>query len=337
ASTKRMRRTKFERRSGLKMKARVIKNILGVFAFDEKGNLIAKELFSGKPEEIAEKLASDAEKKFVERLGYEAIFEEVDIDTIMRAIGYSREKYDALLHETALAIARKKLGEVSQEKDREVMQAIEALDDLDEALNLLSERLREWYYLHFPEMVAEDQKKFAELLRTGEGIISDFARHAYDLYKFREKLERYVTSAVEEIAPNTAGLVGATLAARLISLAGGVQNLARMPGSRIQVLGAEKALFKHIKSHAPPPKHGIIFQHPAIKTSPWWHRGKIARSLASKIAIAARVDAFAGESMGGRLKEELSKRVEEIKQNYPREPKKMRIIRYKPERKRRKR
>lgn len=317
------------------MKARIMKNILGIFAFDEKGDLIARELFSGKPEEIAERLASDAEKKFAERLaGYEIIFEEAYPDTIIKAIGYSRERYNNLLHEASLALARKKLGEVSQEKDREVMQAVEALDDLDEALNLLSERLGEWRYLHFPEA---DQAKFAELLRTGEGIIFDFARHAHALYEFREKLERYIASTVEEVAPNTAGLVGATLAARLISLAGGVQNLARMPGSRIQVLGAEKALFKHIKSHAPPPKHGIIFQHPLVKTSPWWHRGKIARSLANKIAIAARVDAFAGESMGERLKEELLRRVEEIKQKYPNEPKKMRIIRYKPEKKRRKR
>lgn len=317
------------------MRAYITKNILGIFAFDEKGNLIAKELFSGKPEEIAEKLASDVEKKFAERLaGCEIVFEEADVDKIIRAIEYSREKYDALLHEVSLALARKKLGEVSQEKDREVMQAIEALDDLDEALNMLSERLREWHYLHFPETAAEDQKKFAELLKSGGGIISDFARHAYDFYEFREKLEKYIASTVEEIAPNTASLVGATLAARLISLAGGIQNLARMPGSRIQVLGAEKALFKHIKSHAPPPKHGIIFQHPLIKTAPWWHRGKVARSLASKIAIAARVDAFAGESIGEKLKEELLKRVEEIKRKYPKEPKKMRIVRYMPEKRR---
>lgn len=318
-------------------RAHVTKNILGVFAFDEKGNLIARELFSGKPGEIAGKLASNVEKKFAERLGCDAVFEEADIDKIIKAAGYSREKYDALLHEVSLALARKKLAEVSQEKDREVMQAVEALDDLDEALNLLSERLREWCYLHSPETAAEDQKKFAELLRTGEGIVSDFAAHICALYEFRGRLEEYIALTVEEIAPNTAGLVGATLAARLISLAGGLQNLAKMPGSRIQVLGAEKALFKHIKSHALPPKHGIIFQHPLIKSSPWWHRGKIARSLASKIAIAARVDAFAGESLGEKLKEELSKRVEEVKQKYQKEPKKMRIIRYKPEKKRRKR
>ncbi|MBI5253192.1 MAG: C/D box methylation guide ribonucleoprotein complex aNOP56 subunit, partial [Euryarchaeota archaeon] len=169
---------------------------------------------------------------------------------------------------------------------------------------------------------------------AGGGIISDFAGQAYDLYEFRERLEEYIASAVEETAPNTAGLAGATLAARLLSLAGGIQNLARMPGSRIQVLGAEKALFRHIKSHALPPKHGVIFQHPLIKTAPWWHRGKVARSLASKIAIAARVDAFAGESIGEKLKEGLLKRVEEIKRKYPTEPKKMRIIRYKPEKRR---
>ena len=70
-----------------------------------------------------------------------------------------------------------------------------------------------------------------------------------------------------------------------------MEKLARLPSSTIQILGAEKALFRALKTGSKPPKHGILFQHDDIHAAPKWQRGKIARSLASKIAIAARVDA----------------------------------------------
>jgi nucleolar protein 56 len=104
----------------------------------------------------------------------------------------------------------------------------------------------------------------------------------------------------------------------------------------VQVLGAKKAMFKHMKQKADPPKHGIIFQHPSIKTAPWWQRGKIARSFSGKAAIAAKADAFSDKYIADGLKRDFKKRLKEIKEQYPGEPKKMRIIRYKPEKKKRK-
>lgn len=106
-----------------------------------------------------------------------------------------------------------------------------------------------------------------------------------------------------------------------MSLAGGLKELAMMPASTIQVLGAEKALFRHLRTGAKPPKHGVIFQYPAINRSPWWQRGKIARALAGKLAIAARVDYFSGEYIGEELKKELEQRIQEIKEKYPNPPK----------------
>ncbi len=127
---------------------------------------------------------------------------------------------------------------------------------------------------------------------------------------------------MDEVAPNLKALVGgAKLAARLMSLAGGLKELAMMPASTIQVLGAEKALFRHLRTGAKPPKHGVIFQYPAINRSPWWQRGKIARALAGKLAIAARVDYFSGEYIGEELKKELEQRIQEIKEKYPNPPK----------------
>jgi nucleolar protein 56 len=108
----------------------------------------------------------------------------------------------------------------------------------------------------------------------------------------------------------------------LISLAGGLERLASLPSSTVQLLGAEKAMFRHLKSGKRPPKHGIIFQHPEIHRSPYWQRGKIARALAGKILIAAKVDQYGGEFCGDRLNEEFAARVENIKKRYPEAPKK---------------
>jgi nucleolar protein 56 len=86
------------------------------------------------------------------------------------------------------------------------------------------------------------------------------------------------------------------------------------------VLGAEKALFRSLKTKARPPKHGIIFQHPLIHDAKRWQRGKIARALAGKLSIAARVDAFNGKYAGDELKADLDKRIEEIKERYKNPP-----------------
>ncbi len=153
--------------------------------------------------------------------------------------------------------------------------------------------------------------------------IKHIASLLLQLYDTRKKLEVYVDEAMKEVAPNIRGLVGPLLGARLIALAGGLQKLATLPASTIQVLGAEKALFRALRTGGKPPKHGVIFQYPAIFRSPRWQRGKIARALAAKLAIAARIDAFSGEYKADEIKEELQKRIEEIKKLYPRPPKRV--------------
>lgn len=136
-----------------------------------------------------------------------------------------------------------------------------------------------------------------------------------DLQSTREEIHEYLEGLMDEVAPNLKTLAGSLIGARLISLAGGLEDLAKMPSSTVQVLGAEKALFRSLKKGAKPPKHGVIFQHPEIRGSPQEIRGNIARALAGKLTIAARVDAMSGKFVGDKLEKEFEERVESIKKN----------------------
>jgi nucleolar protein 56 len=143
-----------------------------------------------------------------------------------------------------------------------------------------------------------------------------------ELYGVREAAEKYTDKIMAEVAPNMTTVLGAVLSAKLISMAGGLENIAKMPASTLQVLGAEKALFRTIKTGARPPKHGIIFQYGPIHQSPKWLRGKIARAVAGKLSIAARMDAFGGENNGQGLRESLEKKIGDLKGRYQDPPRK---------------
>ncbi len=160
----------------------------------------------------------------------------------------------------------------------------------------------------------------ADLTEQDLTQIQAFCKNVLGLYQLRQGLDNYLENAMEEVAPNIKALTGALLGARLIAISGGLTNLARRPASTIQVLGAEKALFRSLKTGARPPKHGIIFQHLYLHDAKKWHRGKIARALAGKLAIAARMDAFGRRYMGEELKADLEKRIEEIHEKYAEPP-----------------
>ena len=150
--------------------------------------------------------------------------------------------------------------------------------------------------------------------------IQALSKNVLEFYRLRESMETYLDKTMDEVAPNTKTIVGALLGARLIAIAGGLENLAKRPASTMQVLGAEKALFRSIKTGARPPKHGLIFQHTLIHDAQRWQRGKIARAIAGKLAIAVRIDAFQGKYVGDKLKKALDRRIEEIRQKYPEPP-----------------
>ncbi|MDR2203545.1 MAG: C/D box methylation guide ribonucleoprotein complex aNOP56 subunit [Nitrososphaerota archaeon] len=166
----------------------------------------------------------------------------------------------------------------------------------------------------------------ADVSETDLQQIQSLSRDVLNLYTLRKNMENYVDRTMEELAPNVKAVAGALLGARLIAMAGSLQNLAMRPASTIQVLGAEKALFRSLKTGARPPKHGLIFQHTLLHDAKRWQRGKIARVIAGKLSIAARADAFGGNFIGERLTNEINKRLEEIHEKYkdappPKEPK----------------
>jgi len=167
---------------------------------------------------------------------------------------------------------------------------------------------------------AAEDSMGAELTDIDIEKIQTLCRQTLKFYSLRQSLQDYADSTVEEVAPNVQALTGSMLAARLVALAGGLTSLAKMPASTIQVLGAEKALFRALKTGARPPKHGIIYQDTIIHDAKKWQRGKISRALAGKIAIAARTDAFSGRYIGDSLKANLDKRVDEIRKKYRKPP-----------------
>jgi nucleolar protein 56 len=150
--------------------------------------------------------------------------------------------------------------------------------------------------------------------------IQTLCKSVLSLYEMRQDLEKYMDNIMNAVAPNVMSLVGSLLGARLIAIAGGLPNIARLPASTIQILGAEKALFRSLKTGTRPPKHGLIFQHTYLHDAKRWQRGKLARALAGKLAIAARADAYGGRDISKRLKEDLNRRVEEIREKYSEPP-----------------
>jgi nucleolar protein 56 len=150
--------------------------------------------------------------------------------------------------------------------------------------------------------------------------IRHLAQILLGLLDSRGRLEKYLDDLMGTVAPNIRELAGSTLGARLIAAAGSLENLAKKPSGTIQILGAEKALFRSLKTGARPPKHGLLFQHKDVRQSPRWQRGKIARTLASKLSIAARLDAYGGKYLGDKLKEAFNDRLDEIRAKYAEPP-----------------
>jgi nucleolar protein 56 len=152
-------------------------------------------------------------------------------------------------------------------------------------------------------------------------MVQALAKNILELFDMRKNLEAQIDTQMEEIAPNITAVLGTTVGARILAKAGSLIKLSKMPASTIQVLGAEKALFRALKTGSNPPKHGLLFQHAVVHAAPRWQRGKIARAIAAKAAIAARVDVH-GAGLNKTLLEKLNIRVKEIEEKYEKPVKK---------------
>ncbi|VFJ15339.1 NOP5/NOP56 family protein [Candidatus Nitrosocosmicus franklandus] len=171
------------------------------------------------------------------------------------------------------------------------------------------------------------RSKGGKITEENLSILQDLADQVISLSQIRKTLEGHIESSMDEIAPNMKELLTATVGARLIAKAGSLKRLASLSSSTIQILGAEKALFRTLKTGANPPKHGLLFQHPVIHSAPKWQRGKLARAISAKAAIAARVDLYGQTPLvDNMLSSKLNDRIVEIQQKYkePSEPQKLR-------------
>src|ERR687895_471241 len=166
---------------------------------------------------------------------------------------------------------------------------------------------------------AAKRSKGGDMTPENLAIVKRLADQVIAQSDLRRVLAEHIEAAMETVAPNVKELLTAAVGARIISKAGSLARLATLPASTIQILGAEKALFRALKTGARPPKHGLLFQHPLIHSAPKWQRGKIARAVASKVAIAARIDYYRHNGKDNTIYSKLKNRIEEIQEKY-REP-----------------
>jgi nucleolar protein 56 len=259
----------------------------------------------------------------------------------------SKSELNDIIRKLSQQIAEHKLKESSESDDLLLIQAIHSIEELEESEVKLVERIREWFPIHFPELdEVKDHSKYVELVakygdrnsiinsglsdldidsgtslgvELSEGdleVIQGFAQTIKSIQESKKSTADYVDLKMGEIAPNLRDLLGASLGAKIIAHTGGIKRLALLPSSTVQILGAEKALFRHLKTGERPPKHGLIYQHPDVRGSRWWVRGKIARMLAGRISLAVRKDYFSGD-FDPSIKVRYQEKLEEIKKAHP--------------------
>jgi len=233
------------------------------------------------------------------------------------------------LRKKNLELAKKAVKE-SVNPDLFIINAVSNFDELQRIINNLSKRLREWYSLYFPELdkkiadheafvrlvLKSDKKALQKELKLADEMGCDLGKKEIepilslasviaDLGRETKLLEEYLDNTMKVYCPNLLTMTGAVIGAKLLKEAGSLKNLALMRSSTIQLLGAEKALFRHIRTGAKPPKYGYLLQHQLVQRAKKMDRGRVARALADKIFVAVRIDYFKGAFIADKLVKEL--------------------------------
>jgi len=305
---------------------KVAKNIIGAFKVD-KGEIKEEKLFSDYAD-------TEGNVKLAEEMAKSIGGEVSEPRFLLRVM--NSPKYLKKLREANLFYTRRKVAEAVQ-IDQLIIQASNTIEDLDKITNMMAKRLREWYGLYYPEVShkIEDHEAFVRVIlenkrdelaaedgqtntMVGEvpekdlNVIMKLAEEVKELYDLRAKEVDYIGNAMKEHYPNTAVVAGSTIASKLLSIAGSMKKIVMLPASTIQLLGAEKALFRHMTTGAKPPKYGVIINHPLVTKAKKQDKGKIARALADKISVAAKIDYFKGEFRGDQLREEVEKKLRNL-------------------------
>lgn len=205
------------------------------------------------------------------------------------------QNIDLSLLRSASILQVKHRIEKSLTPDKNLIQAIEALDEAHTIFNLVSERYITWH----SQLTGSPRIKLEKIMEK-DNLPSQIDKLKIFINSIQELvsyLSNYLDLESPKVFPALVDILGTQLAVRMVASAGDLSKLARMPSSTIQLLGAEKALFRHMSDGSPPPKHGFLYQHPIIKKSSPKNKGKNSRKIAAKVAIASKLDYF-GEKNG---------------------------------------
>lgn len=157
------------------------------------------------------------------------------------------------------------------------------------------------------------QSAGAEVAEFDFEAIKSYAESLIGSNEKESKVREYIERTMKEIAPNVSAVATAYVGALLLEQAGSLARLAALPSSTIQVLGAQKAMFRFLKTKKLPPKYGVLYVHPLVSQAPKKSKGKLARTLASKISIAAKVDFYGGKPIGDKLRKAAEERAKSLK------------------------
>jgi nucleolar protein 56 len=260
-----------------------------------------------------------------------------------------------------IGLAKEAVSKAYSTGEHSIAQAINAYNEIEKTRNLLHERIEEWYGIYFPELMIPSAEKYTRfVLMVGankkqasedslreffgdgssgmlerikqsigaepEGIefkaLSTVANAELELMNTEKEIDAYLKESVPKLMPNVSYLVDYKLAAELLSKAGSLNKLAMMPSGTLQLLGAEKALFRHLRSGSKPPKYGVLFKLKEVTEADRRSKGRVARLFATKLSIAARADAISKRFIGKELREQIDKSLAKIreKEKLPRKP-----------------
>jgi nucleolar protein 56 len=221
------------------------------------------------------------------------------------------------LREMLLSFGRERIKE-GRTEDRLLVKFYQMKKELDRIINTYFERIVS--FGSYSGVMLEDREPcslFAELPGITElsdnAIIKEISGAGKTLCALRTDIVTYMRAGIKKVMPNVSDITGEDLALDLLATGKSLENLARMPAGTVQVLGADKAFFSHIRTGSPPPKHGVVFKFPSLTSLPKKARGKYARAASAKIAIAARADLLGTRLNTEKMKLDLESRLSQIR------------------------
>ncbi|MBI2565329.1 hypothetical protein HYV79_05105 [Candidatus Woesearchaeota archaeon] len=202
-----------------------------------------------------------------------------------------------------------------------MIQAVSMFETLDSVQEVIFSKFKEWYGYYYPELerkpgnfiedVIKDKRPIESLGGVIKGehkqILLKNARFLKEFSEAKKQIDGYIQESMKKICPNITALAGYVLGLKIIKQAGSLKHLAELPASTIQLLGAEKALFRHLAKKAKSPKYGLLFNHPLVQKAK--NKGKAAKLVADKLAICARLDYFKGEFRGEDLRKKIEQKI----------------------------